>query len=437
MLTRCLAFVSSIAFLSGCAVTPVPNRTCAFKLVPFDVGLPELIGVPTLEEVIADAYSRSSSPPDFLFMSGGSEHGSFGAGVLSAWGAKHGRLPDFELVTGVSTGAILASPAFAGDHHYAALEYSDIWERQLLKAYAKKRNGDITLGSAPSVLRHGAVASLEPMREVLKQYLVGQRGFEKIAARAQSGKLLVGAVDVDSGKMVAFDMTDMAARVINARTADERALLSDCYYDAIIASAAAPLAATPVFIDNRMYADGGMRYSLFGERVMEILAELKRARSIAPPNMYLILNGTGETEVWCRGDVPGSDSCDTLANPNLPATAAPKKWDLIDLGMRSVDILSNQVSRFSIDYVDSKNKLLFGPNTTNLRFLRIEVRNNPRRIRPGADHIFPRLPDPNGKSCKAWREGDEARDHPLQFHHDYMACMVDYGKWRAENDPEW
>ena len=48
-------------------------------------------------------------------LSGGREWGAFGAVYLNGWYAAADRLPEFEVVTGVSAGAILATPAFIGD----------------------------------------------------------------------------------------------------------------------------------------------------------------------------------------------------------------------------------------------------------------------------------------------------------------------------------
>ena len=427
---RALAFLVLAWLVGGCAVAPLPNRQCNFKLVQFEVDVPAgLSEVPTLPEIIGNAYAQGRTPT-FLLLSGGSEHGAFGAGAIEAWGTKRNGLPDFQLVTGVSTGAILASPAFAGDYHFAARRYADVRESQLLTPFARKRNGKIAASSAISVARHGAVADLNPMRTFLAEYLEGDKGFEKIAAKAAAAKLLVGAVDVDSGKMVAFDMTDMAVRIVGAQQSGDGVAagqLRACYYDAVQASASAPLSATPVFIDNRMYADGGMRYSLFIEKVMEVLGELKaHDPALPPPNLYLILNGSQETDVWCpRGDADLRD-CDRLANSALPMRDPPPKWNLLDLGLRSVDILSNQVSRFSVHTIDVENRLLFGSGAQNLRFIRIGPE--------GKEHIYPRT---GGRTCRAHREQDEARDHPLQFHHDYMACMVDYGRAAVERNPRW
>jgi predicted acylesterase/phospholipase RssA len=54
---------------------------------------------------------------DILVLSGGGDWGAFGAGVLQGWSRVHGPLamPVFDVVTGVSTGALIAPFAFLGD----------------------------------------------------------------------------------------------------------------------------------------------------------------------------------------------------------------------------------------------------------------------------------------------------------------------------------
>src|ERR1700757_1762844 len=55
----------------------------------------------------------TGQPISMLALSGGGEHGAFGAGLLSGW-SESGRRPTFDIVTGVSTGALMAPFAFLG-----------------------------------------------------------------------------------------------------------------------------------------------------------------------------------------------------------------------------------------------------------------------------------------------------------------------------------
>jgi predicted acylesterase/phospholipase RssA len=48
-----------------------------------------------------------------LALSGGGPDGAFGAGVLRAW-TESGTRPEFDIVSGISTGAIIAPFAYLG-----------------------------------------------------------------------------------------------------------------------------------------------------------------------------------------------------------------------------------------------------------------------------------------------------------------------------------
>src|SRR5437660_2017726 len=63
-------------------------------------------------EKVEAGKAGSSTPPtiDLLIISGGGDWGAFGAGVLKGWGRVKGNMarPQFDVVTGVSTGAMIA-----------------------------------------------------------------------------------------------------------------------------------------------------------------------------------------------------------------------------------------------------------------------------------------------------------------------------------------
>ena len=73
-------------------------------------------------------------PGPWLILSTGGEDGAFGAGLLSGW-SKAGTRPEFSLVTGVSTGALIAPYAFLGPRYdeqlrdaYTTISATDIFE---------------------------------------------------------------------------------------------------------------------------------------------------------------------------------------------------------------------------------------------------------------------------------------------------------------------
>ena len=71
---------------------------------------------------------------NFLSISGGGDNGAFGAGLLNGWTAQ-GTRPNFDLVTGISTGALIAPFAFVGPEYdfvlkmvYTETSPKDIYE---------------------------------------------------------------------------------------------------------------------------------------------------------------------------------------------------------------------------------------------------------------------------------------------------------------------
>src|SRR5688500_10384755 len=71
-------------------------------------------------QMLARAEAKARTPGatiDLLIISGGGDWGAFGAGVLKGWGRVAGEMarPQFDAVTGVSTGALIAPFAFLGD----------------------------------------------------------------------------------------------------------------------------------------------------------------------------------------------------------------------------------------------------------------------------------------------------------------------------------
>jgi hypothetical protein len=65
--------------------------------------------------------TQNLPPSNLLALSGGGDKGAFGAGLLNGWTAS-GKRPEFLLVTGVSTGALIAPFAFLGPAYDSRLK---------------------------------------------------------------------------------------------------------------------------------------------------------------------------------------------------------------------------------------------------------------------------------------------------------------------------
>jgi hypothetical protein len=190
---------------------------------------------------------------NYLALSGGGSNGAFGAGLLVGWTAKGDR-PEFHLVTGISTGALIAPFAFLGSDYDAKLK----------EVYTASSTEDI-IKKLPffKIRSAAAVFSPEPLRKMLAKY-VDQETMEAIAAEYRKGRrLLIGTTNLDAGRPVIWNIGEIAA------SGDPNAL--DLIHDVLVASASIPCAFPPVFIEveaggfryDEMHVDGGAASQIF------------------------------------------------------------------------------------------------------------------------------------------------------------------------------
>ncbi|GAB4471756.1 MAG: hypothetical protein OHK0018_01510 [Erythrobacter tepidarius] len=244
-----------------------------------------------------------------LIISGGSQQGAFGAGFMSAWEQhRGGSLPRFKLVTGISTGALQATFAFLGDTKTIVEEYSITSESELLKPLVRGKFEQRPVRAAISLTRAGTLARLQPLRDRL-MHLINEDVLVAVAreAKVHQRTLLVGAVEMGSGEMAVFDLTKAALLYVENLTShpDRAKQMRGCYIEALLASSSVPMSAAPVFIDNRLYIDGGARFGVlvdltanaFRRKVAEARA-LERAADV-PRNLFVIVNATLEVPAFC------------------------------------------------------------------------------------------------------------------------------------------
>lgn len=192
-------------------------------------------------------------PAYFLAISGGGDNGAYGAGLLNGWTAA-GTRPEFKVVTGVSTGALIAPFAFLGPRYDYVLErvYTTTSQRDIFK----KR------GLLKGVLGD-AMADSRPLANVIGSYVTRQL-LDEIAAEYSRGRvLLVGTANLDSLEPVIWNMTAIAA------SKDPKAV--PLFRSILLASASIPGAFPPVMIDvdvdgtryQEMHADGGTIAQVF------------------------------------------------------------------------------------------------------------------------------------------------------------------------------
>jgi hypothetical protein len=382
-----------------------------------------------IEKAAGSSAAGSPTPERYsmLFMSGGSENGAFGAGFLDAWRLDSpGRsLPRFQIVTGISTGAILGLFAFTGETEKAVSGYAIDRESQLLTPFVKFKDGEPTPVAYLKIARRGALANLVPLRARIAER-IDEGMLRKLADGYAAGRrYFVGVVDVDSGDSVVLDMTEMASRYFQTSDPGRRAGVRGCMVEAIAASSSAPLAAPPAFIDNRMYIDGGARFGVFSAEIGEALrkeqmAPVSRGAPPLPPRYYVVVNGDQLVSQICGKK---EKALCTNQSPTGGGEGVHRKWNILDLALRSEKILANQVYRFSVERIDT----MAGNAGSPLRFVKIG--------KDADDHQF-ELDDPvlgsGTHSCAQWSTIDDATMNPVQFHPRFMRCLINYGRVRAK-----
>lgn len=189
---------------------------------------------------------------NILALSGGASGGAYGAGVLAGL-TKAGARPDFAIVTGVSTGALIAPLAFLGP----------AWDDHLTEAYVGGHAAELLsfrrLGPAlgPSIFKGDAL-------DALVETFVDQPMLEAIAVEHQKGRrLLIATTNLDSQRAVVWDMGQIATQGGEAALRLFRTLL--------VASSSVPGILPPKLVDvefegqayQEMHVDGGVAAPLF------------------------------------------------------------------------------------------------------------------------------------------------------------------------------
>lgn len=234
--------------------------------------------------------ARELPPASFLALSGGGDKGAFGAGLLNGWSAT-GKRPAFKLVTGISTGALIAPFAFLGPDYDAKLK----------AFYTNSARDDlIRMRSLIAALTDDAIADTAPLRAMLKKSI--DRPFlDAVAAEYVKGReLWVSTTNLDANRRVIWNMT----RIASSR--DPRAL--DLFHDVMIASAAIPGAFPPVMIEveldgkryQEMHVDGGATAQVFVYPPNFNLAKLAREHDgERRRTVYIVVNNRVDPE-WAQ-----------------------------------------------------------------------------------------------------------------------------------------
>ena len=258
-----------VAALSGCAGverTPVPQemlysaevvgfpgvRAWGGKFSPgFQAGL-----VQSARETRASnpkGWSDKEGYTNIIALSGGGSDGAFGAGVLYGW-TKAGTRPTFKIVTGISTGSLIAPFAFLGPKY-----------DEQLKIYTRVSTQDI-MREKPillSLIGSDSLADTTPLARLLEKYVTEDVLKDVAQAHREGRRLWLGTTNLDACRLVIWDMGAIAS------SGNPGAL--DLFRKVMRASAAIPVAFQPMYFNveaggkryDEMHVDGGVSNEVF------------------------------------------------------------------------------------------------------------------------------------------------------------------------------
>lgn len=226
-------------------------------------------------------------PANYLGLSGGSDNGAFGAGLLVGW-TDAGTRPEFKLVSGVSTGALIAPFAFLGS----------AYDPQLRAVYTGVQPGNIyEKRSILTALFSESFADTTPLYHLISLY-VDDAMMAAIAREYSRGRLLlIGTTNLDTERPVIWN--------IGAIAASGKPGALELIHKILLASAAVPGAFPPVMIDvgldgrhyQEMHVDGGAVAQMFlYPPSIGLHADLKHGALARERHAYLIRNSRLEPE---------------------------------------------------------------------------------------------------------------------------------------------
>jgi predicted acylesterase/phospholipase RssA len=268
LMRRLAAAVALSAALTACSTlprNPVPIADMNRATIPGMPGVRNWGDEPSREfqrdlvrsvrEEQAARAPGEQSPAEMaaLVLSGGGSNGAFGAGYLVGW-SETGTRPTFKLVTGISTGALIAPFAFLGSDY----------DRQLEAMYTQLRSKDIYRIRSPfTVLKRDSLAVTDPLKSLIEVAL-DETFLEAIATEHRRGRrLYVGTTNLDAQRLVVWNMGAIAA--------SNHPGAADLFREVLLASASIPVAFPPVYIEvevdglpyDEMHVDGGVIAAFF------------------------------------------------------------------------------------------------------------------------------------------------------------------------------
>ena len=241
---------------------------------------------------------QPGAPINYLSISGGGSRGAFGAGLLNGW-TKHGNRPEFNMVTGISTGALMAPFAYLGPTYDASLKelYTNITAQNIYK----KRN-------YTAIVLSDGLSDTGPLYDLISRQITPEF-LRKVAYEYQVRHrwLLVGTTNLDTGQPIIWNM----GKIATYDTPEALAL----FRRVMLASASLPGFFSPVMMDvffagqryQEMHVDGGVSRQVF----------IYPASLFHETGAYKLLEGRKREAYFIRNDILEAEKYQTVERQTL------------------------------------------------------------------------------------------------------------------------
>jgi len=249
------AVVGAALLLSACASGARSDFGLSEREAASPLGFPHVrfsvedeAAAQRIEQQLGDGVPKGPDGHfDLIALSGGGANGAFAAGLINGWTAS-GKRPDFEVVTGVSTGALAAPFVFLGPR----------WDARLKEAYVGGQATGLLKSRGLNAMVGSGVFSGAPLRQLVESHVDEVMLAEVAAEHAKGRLLLVATTDLDAQRGVIWNMGAIAER------GGPEAL--ELFREVLVASASIPGAFPPVMIRSQgqgavfeeMHVDGGV-----------------------------------------------------------------------------------------------------------------------------------------------------------------------------------
>ena len=277
------ALVIAASLLSGCATLPRVDFSASEQALAQPIGFRDVRFSEESTDLGA-AVERALHPDEHgevrvLAMSGGGANGAYGAGLLYNW-IRSGRMPKFQLVTGVSTGALGAPFAFVGAG----------WEERLKSSFLENKVRGLLRGRGVLSLITPGVFSRAPLDDLVRSYVTDDLLAAVAVEHRKGRRLLVATTNLDTEQFIVWDMGAIAAQ--------GGASAKELFAEVLIASASVPGVYPPTLIPvengerrfEEMHVDGQTVRAFFAIPSRLLLAN-RNFGALDRADYYVVING--------------------------------------------------------------------------------------------------------------------------------------------------